>query len=864
MKLLERETQLQALDLALKQVRRGYGRIALVSGEAGIGKTALVNQFVADHASESRLLWGGCDALFTPHPLGPLYDMASQALFDLAGLLDQEHNWLTIARAFLTGLQRSRTPTLVVVEDVHWADAATLDLLKFLGRRLQPTPTLLILTFRDDELTLQHPLRVTLGDLAASGIGQHIQLTRLSPESVYRLAAGTEVDPVNLHRLTGGNPFFVTEALAADGGIPATVRDAVLARAGRLSPPGREVLAAAAVIGTRIEPWLLLQMTGVEAAVIDECMAVGMLQAQGNMLAFRHELARQVVLEATSPAQKLELHRLALDVLTPSAIAQRHPARLAHHAEGAGDATAVYKYALTAARQATAVHGHREAVAQYARALRFSATWPAAQRAQLWENYGQACGAVGQNEDAIEAHQRAAQIWREVGGPIHAGHNLSQMGQYLMRAGRHTEARQVIDRAIAILESQPRSRQLAWVYGLRSGLHMIQRELDDAIAWGKKARSSAEWFQDAEILAMNYIGLGSALMLAGDEAGRDYLQRSIAIATEAGLDLVAALATTNLAASAAETYQFKLADRFLSEGIAFCRERELDYFQARLLAWQAMVHLCQGRWAEAETVAAAILQQPQAEAGRLEALVVLARLHARRGQPGAAALLEEATTLARQTGLLQDMTPVWAARAEAGWLVGDHAFILSEFGPVYDLAVARRRPWFTGELACWRWRAGETLTLPEWAAAPFAHQIQGDWRAAAAAWEQLGCPYEHALALAEGDERAQLAALAILDDLGADAAAQTVRRKLRAAGRRGIPRGPRPATRANPFGLTSRQMDVLLLMADGLSNSEIAARLSISRRTVEHHVAAVLARLDVASRHAAVALAKAHNLTPTT
>ena len=134
------------------------------------------------------------------------------------------------------------------------------------------------------------------------------------------------------------------------------------------------------------------------------------------------------------------------------------------------------------------------------------------------------------------------------------------------------------------------------------------------------------------------------------------------------------------------------------------------------------------------------------------------------------------------------------------------------------------------------------------------------WREAAAAWQRLGCPYERALALAEGDAAAQLEALTVFDALGARPAAEAVRRRLKEAGVRGIARGVRPSTRANPRGLTARELEVLRLLCEGLRNAEIASRLHRSVRTVDHHVAAVFAKLGVDSRNEALLLAQREGL----
>lgn len=153
---------------------------------------------------------------------------------------------------------------------------------------------------------------------------------------------------------------------------------------------------------------------------------------------------------------------------------------------------------------------------------------------------------------------------------------------------------------------------------------------------------------------------------------------------------------------------------------------------------------------------------------------------------------------------------------------------------------------------------GGLTSAPGPTAEPFARQIAGDWRGAAALWAQIGCPYEQALALADGDAEAMRNALALFEQLGAQPAVALLRRRLRQQGIGGIPRGPRPSTRTNQAGLTARQLEVLELLAEGLSNAEIASRLFTSLKTVEHHVSAALAKLGVHSR--AQAIGAAHQL----
>jgi DNA-binding CsgD family transcriptional regulator len=339
----------------------------------------------------------------------------------------------------------------------------------------------------------------------------------------------------------------------------------------------------------------------------------------------------------------------------------------------------------------------------------------------------------------------------------------------------------------------------------------------------------------------------------------------LALAQEIRWEFGVANAHANLGMISCETFRFHQAEAFLREGLAYTGDRDLDFLGKYMLAWQALTVTYLGRWEEALTIANDALHGFGVTAiGRIPALTALGLLRTRMGDPGSTSALAEALELATQSRTLQRIGLVRAARAEAAWLAGDREQTLREARAVYDLAASKQHPWFTGELAFWRWQAGDDVTVPEWTARPFALHMAGDWRAAAEEWRRLDCPYEQARALADGDPVAQIAALEIFDRLGAQPAAGALRRKMRAAGITGIPRGPRPATRENPFGLTPRQVDILRLLADGLTNAEIAARLHLSPKTVEHHVSTVLAKLDVHSREEAAALLRQNPLLSTT
>ena len=236
--------------------------------------------------------------------------------------------------------------------------------------------------------------------------------------------------------------------------------------------------------------------------------------------------------------------------------------------------------------------------------------------------------------------------------------------------------------------------------------------------------------------------------------------------------------------------------------------------------------------------------------------MVLGLVHARRGDDGAREPLTAAAALVGAPEHRHRRTAVAIARAESAWLAGEGRRAAAAL-----TAVPRPRrhaaadPWLAAELAVWRGRCGLDKGTDGEARRAFGDELRGEHAAAAASWDELGCPYDAALALAEGDEADQRRSLDRLHALGAAPAARRVARRLRTRGARAVARGPRPSTRANPAQLTARELEVLRLVSDGLRNADIAARLFLSPRTVDHHVAACRRKLGAGSRGEAVARA---------
>jgi DNA-binding CsgD family transcriptional regulator/tetratricopeptide (TPR) repeat protein len=861
--LLERELRLRVLSAALDEAIAGGGRVALISGEAGIGKTSFVDRFTATRDGTIRILKGNCDALFTPSPLGPLYDIARQTGGWLQAQLEAETPRAALFSTMLGQLHDCGQPTLLIFEDIHWADEATLDLIKYLSRRIAQTKVLLVLTYRDDEVGAQHPLHMLLGDLASSRATMRIELPRLTVDAVRVLIADRPFDPAALHGQTSGNPFFVTEILSNTGaGIPTTVRGAVLARAAKLGPAGRNVLEAAAVIGSRVDHAMLERALDGFSEGLADCMKVGMLEAVENGVAFRHELVRQAVLSHLDPRRYRELNRLAFDGLKASGIGRGDLAQLAHFAAGAGDGEAILEFGPAAARAPAAIGAHRAAAAQYRRALDFAAGRPPGERALLLEAYAEECSIVDELDEAVRARRDAIALWRQAGDRLKEGETLAAIARPLLVSGQRLAAEEASLQAIALLEAMPPTRQLAAAYRIQAHLRMLNRDCSVAVEWGRKAVELATQFQDHATIAAAEIVVGSVMLIDGDEQARRHLDRGLALTLDHKLDALAALAYSNLGSIYGEFYDFGEAERHLTNGIDYTADRDLDHASGYMYAWLALVRVYQGRWTEASDIAGSLLDGrcSVAAISRIMALVALGRVRARRGDPGVSAALDEALELALRADSLQRLAPVYAARAEAAWLAHDRDRVIKEANAGQALADRHCHAWHSGEFAFWCWRAGVASVAPSWSAPPFALQVKGDWHGAAEAWQRLGCPYEQARALADGDVPAQLAALEIFDGLGAAPAAATLRQRMRGDGMRRIPRGPRATTRQNAFGLTMREMQILGCLAEGQSNGRIGARLHISPKTVDHHVSSVLAKLGAATRGEAVRIAREQQL----
>ncbi|MGK9165594.1 AAA family ATPase [Inquilinus limosus] len=864
--LLEREGPLEALLTAARDAADGRGRTMLLEGEAGIGKTALLREFARRVDKGCRVSWGSCEALFTPRPLGPLQDMAQSLDPRVGALIDQGPAPERLFPALLDVLQRAKDTTILVFEDMHWADHATLDLVKYLGRRISLLPTLLVLSLRSDEIGADHPLRHVLGDLPSASVTR-ITLEPLSPGAVAVLAERFGRSGADLYRITEGNPFFLTELLASgeSARIPDSIRDAVWARLSRLAAGEREVLEVISVVPGSVEPWLIQSLLGVEAWThADQCVAKRLLRRddQGT-LTFRHELARQATLDRLPLSLQRSVHARVAAALAEQPAAQT-PALLSrrvHHSAGADDGARVLELAPQAAAQAARLGAHREASSHLATALEYVARAPPALAAQLYEDWAYEAGlALLVYDSIIEARHRAIAIWRDLGRIDKVALNLRWLSRLHWRRGEGERAEHFASEAVREAETLPPGPELAMAYSTRSQLHMLHYRFDEAIDWGLRAIALADQWGEIETRIHALNNVGTALLFADRPGGRERMEESLTLSLEHGYHDHASRAYTNFAEYAVVFLDFDLAERLLAEGIAFCARHDLDSAAQYLLGRQAQLRMKQGRFREAATIAQGVMDLERLPVVmHLPALTVLGSVHVRLGEPGGTALLLQALREGLPTGEPQRIVPPRLALVEAAWLAEDLKASREQLAALAAMDLGNLRPWDLGELAVWWRRCGMAEPLPVPIARlpqPRVTELRGDPLTAATEWDRLGLPYESALALMQvkgADVGAALArAATILGAIEARPAAALVRKLARRMGVADqLPktrRGPYAASRRHPLGLTLHEQQVLALVARGWSNKEVARSLSRSPRTIDHQVSAVLGKFNAANR----------------
>ncbi len=843
MRLLERDAHLAELESALEEARSGRGALALIRGEAGIGKTSLVAGFLGRVGDDAHLVIGACDDLLTSRPLGPIHDMARDepTLADALSTGERE----PVYRALFDLATRSLRPTVIVIEDAHWADDATLDCIRHLGRRIDRTHGLMIVTYRDEDVHSEHPLRFVLGDLPPHSV-RRIPLDPLS-ESAVRELAGDSAGQVFTE--TRGNPFFVTEMLDARGdALPDSIVDSMRSRVARLSPAAADLVELVSVVPGRVDPDVIGVL--VSATALDEAESAGLLVATRAQVAFRHELARRAVESSIPSARQVELNRRILESLIS---AGDDPSRIVHHAIAAGDDDALLHHAPSAGRAALAVASYREAHRHFRSLRMVYQRLPWRDRALLLRDWSYAAQAANELGEARLRIDEAIDIWREAGDALGLGEALRIRSRISWFTGDRFEAESYAQEAVSVLEALGITAELAAAQSTLSQLAMLAKNRDEAVRMADMAIETASALDRADIVAHALVNKGTALTIGRFPEDTEVLESAIELARQVGAHEEIVRGSLNLAWSALDARELGAALTLSERAIELAEAAEWQPLLHYSIGIQASAMAFLGRWFETEDLVGPILALP--DITTVNAIMLrtgLSIVRIRRGHDDAGTLLTEAERMARTTREVQRIGPLAALRSEYAWIQGDLDSLHSTIAAHLADLVAADAYWAAGDLAFWGWHGGVDMQLPGRLPRPYRLVIDGDWRAAADAFDVRSMPYERALMLTHGDDAAIIEAITTLDALGATPVANRYRAELRARGVPDVPMAPSRASRANRAGLTPRQSEVLLLLGEGLSNPEIADRLFISPRTVDHHVSAILTKLGVETRYDAV------------
>jgi ATP/maltotriose-dependent transcriptional regulator MalT len=859
--LLERSAEQGILRSAAEALldSRGSGSLALVSGEAGIGKTSVVNRLIDEVSDQVRVLQGACDDLVAGNPLGPLREAARDTGGPLEAALDSGRmdEVLDAAVDELSG----PAPLVLAIEDVHWADDATIDVLTYLARRIEGLNALVVVTYRDDAVGQDHPLQRLLGVLAGHPV-RRLRLQPLSQPAVRDMAAGTRWDPAQLYELTGGNPFYLTETLASpsDSTVPMTVSGAVMARVRQLTPRCRTALERICVVPGIVDFPLAEALLGDDLDALAEAERRAIVEMRRDGLAFRHELVRRAIEGSIPGLRRRQLQRDVISVLRSHGT--RELSRLVHHAIQAGDGDIVAEFAPQAARDSAASGSHREALTQYRAALEHEELLDKHLLGELldecaWELYN-----AHHFDEAVRDAARAADLFRELGDDVAEGKALMRLSRHFYMTGDTDAARSAAERSVGLLARTDSLDATAYAVANQGALLALDVEAPRAFETLKRAERLAVEAGRPELrsLCLNYESLARSDL---DGAGRIALLRtSLETALAVGAYEYAARGYTNLCEMLYRYGCYDELGEYLSEGLAFTRERGFWSHTFNLEVHLALLQIRLGDWSSARAELERTVSRYD-DPGMLAvySLPMYARLTARMGIDRSGQLQRQAWEQARHQRSLLGLGFAGIALVEWAWL-NDRVDVAEQVRAVWRNHADRPAAgplWAELQRYCMRLGlAPEKRSGPEHTGhEPWASGLRGDWRQAARYWERIGDPYEQALELADsGEIEPTLEALHMLDALGASAPASKVRARLKSLGVRSVPRGPTTATRVNPAGLTARQVDVLTLLSEGLTNAEIAQRLVVSVRTVDHHVSSILTKLDVGTRRGAIAVAK--------
>ena len=857
MALIEREGLLASLQKHFEDISDGEGHCVFISGEAGIGKTALVKAFCKKQSDECSIYQGACDALFTPRPLAPLYDILWQVNKERWPTSPSSEERSALFADFFQELSAKKGKLLIVFEDIHWADEGTLDFIRFFARRIYQLPCLFILTYRDNEIHSMHPLRNVLGQLPPDSFTKLV-VTPLSKQAVVEMAMQKGYSGEDVYSISGGNPFYVNEILASySPGVPDNIKDSILSVYERQKEGTKNAWQIWSVMpeGLEVDRVATIKNSWWD---IDHCFAISVILVQNDKVVFKHELYRRTIEESLTPFRRMELNKLMLELFLDSFEEKGEIERILHYAKNANEKKLVVKYAPEAAQKAALIGAHREASKLYLTAIEYFEGTDTNQLAHFYKAYAYECYLSNQIQEAITFTEKVLNNSKKNSDIETTGDSLRFLSRLWWFDGNRKNAEDFALQAIDVLKDQPATITKAMTFSNMAQLKMLSNESAECMLWGEKAITMAKELDNEEILchALNNVGSVHMFIISSEQKGISMLQQSLEIALRNCYYEHAALAYTNLASGLVKMKNYVFARTTLDEGIHYCEEEDLNSWSFYMLSWKARLNLETGNWKEACSIADNLLKnENQPAIIKITALIVVAKILMRKGDKDVVHLLLEAKTKSFKTMELQRVIPSMAALLEYEWLTGKTIIEQNDIEQTTVLMKQTGIDLEKNEFAFWMKKAGRHFVADKEIAEAYDTSIVAKALKAASIWEKTGCLYEQALVLFEGKEVDKRKAIKIVQDLDANAVYEKMKQEMRNSGIKNIPRGIRKSTRSNAALLTYREMDVLRLLKDDMHNKEIAAQLYISAKTVDHHISSILFKLDASSRAKAVSAA---------
>lgn len=858
MKLIERADFLAILNATFENVNKKEGRCILITGEAGMGKTALTKAFCSGLAENCQVYQGTCDAFSTPHVLAPLFDISVQMENeDIVKSCEATDPMLLFVK-ILKVLNCARKPVILVIEDIQWADKHTLGFIKFLARRISDAPCMLILTCRDNEAPAGRPLTTVLGDLSREALTR-ITLPPLSAPAVNDMAVTAGYNGDDIFHLTGGNPFYVNEILGAKNpGVPDNVRDTVLAVYSQQPDITRHVWDILSTSNAGLETIYIEKIFPDYNQAIKASLDAKILVLSDGKIFFKYELYRRTIEAALSPLVRIDLNRQVLNACIKEPGQKCETRRILHYAKEAHRDDLVYQYAVLAAKRADLKGAHAEAAKLYRLAIDCNYHPDEEQANGLYELYAHACYLAGDCRHAISYIEKALNFWKDKQNPEKTAACTLLLSKLWRSEGDRLLAEKLGNTAVNMVDSSTPAKLKTLTYENMAQLSLSAGRPGESLEWGHQAHAAATGIGEPQMIFQARLRIGAARMsiTTSFTKGKAILLETLDTALKNSYCGHAAHIYCILAVNGILANDYIFAKKIINDGISYCCERGLEPVSLYLQVWKSRLCLETGEWDNACAIAGALLKNDDLPpAIKVCALCLTATLKLRRAEQGALPLLLQAKSMAFDTLMHPGLLFVSVGLLEYEWLTGENLLHQKDIASLLDTITQREKLNGINRLHYWLKKTQKDYLLSgETTDRPFSSPADRTFGA------PVGGSFEHAIDLFEGGESDKRKAMVLVQKLGAVAVCEKLRREMRKAGIKNIPQGQRKVTLANPAWLTERELDVLQLLKKGLLNKEIAESLFIASKTVGHHISAILTKLDVNSRGKAVQKALSLNI----